>query len=463
VPTGDIKAIPGEALAWEAITQWITELRTASARTGVAVSRLAGHVVIESGGNPRAIQKNNTNGWSYGLMQIVPYAVGWEGHHQLVAQIGGCPDQQRDVIAALYDPGINLLVGASLLGGFHADWVGESWDMSSSRFFLGNPNWKGADTVNGNTGDWYRITLGLLIKEWEAAQGTTPAPEPEPPQPEKPRLDPISAIVGGIGYTVTFDFGEGNYDEQGRPLDYYGYGIGHGVPGNAANRHAGVDVGIADETPLYTPIPGRVECVGALGTPRWGQACGAYNDYTGGSPQHTGNITIYDEASGVKLTLGHCSAALVGVGDRVQAGQKVGLSGGMNGPHVHVETSIYAPERVDRSIEWYGGDYWILEPRKALAEAMGGEATAPPIFADTLPVPQPKSLDTFATVTVTAERVPVLQYGDLEAPRVKPDIEQGDTFDAAQAILGDDGNWYWIGRYAGRVPIAGTIASVPFP
>ena len=91
-----------------------------------------------------------------------------------------------------------------------------------------------------------------------------------------------------------------------------------------------------DETPLYTPVAGKVLCVGNRGQNTWGQGCGAYADTMGGG---VGNITIMLD-SGHKLNLGHCSASYVEPGQRVAAGQKVGRSGGMNGSHVHIEVAI---------------------------------------------------------------------------------------------------------------------------
>ena len=47
------------------------------------------------------------------------------------------------------------------------------WDRASSKFFLGNPTWTGADTVNGNTGPKYRASLNGLIAEQAVADATT--------------------------------------------------------------------------------------------------------------------------------------------------------------------------------------------------------------------------------------------------------------------------------------------------
>src|SRR5690606_3793143 len=51
----------------------------------------------------------------------------------------------------------------------------------------------------------------------------------------------------------------------------------------------------------------------------------------------------------------HCKASHVTVGQRVAVGQRVGTVGGMNAPHVHVETSVQR-----------NGSYWLIDPVPAL-------------------------------------------------------------------------------------------------
>jgi hypothetical protein len=115
----------------------------------------------------------------------------------------------------------------------------------------------------------------------------------------------------------------------------------------------------------------------------------------------------------------------------------------MNGLHVHIEGRV-----------WTGSDYLIIEPREMLRALMRGEPVV--FYAERIPVAQPQDLTTFVTVTVTADEVPVLQRADRTSPQVAAPIKQGDTFEAAQLQLGDDHNWYWIGRLGSRVPIEGT-------
>lgn len=428
-PSGAIATAGFSGVKWDAVTQYDDAIHAAADPVGWPIERVRGHILIESLGNPKAIQQNASNGYSYGLMQVVPYGVGWEGWHKLVKDKAGLAANasKQQVIDALYNPAINIAVGVAILEGFYEQHG--TLDKASSAFFLGNPNWKGEDTVNGNTGTWYRNTLNALIKEQDA-NGTTPAVTTTPaPKP----IDPISVIVGGVGYPP-IDYGFGS--DVG--LKYYTYGIGHGLGGNGT-QHTGYDVSVPCGTRLYTPIDGVVDCVGNRGTPRWGQGCGAYADVDGGG---VGNITIMGD-SGHKLTLGHCRTATVQPGQRVVAGQQVGTVGSMNGCHVHCEVSVLK-----------NGSYWLVDPGPALIQAMGGKA--PVTYVERLPIPQPDDDPPYWVVRVVTDEVPVLQSGSAKAPKVAPPLKKGETFFATYRLPGTDGKGYWVSTKLGRVPISGT-------
>lgn len=211
----------------------------------------------------------------------------------------------------------------------------------------------GAD-ANGTTQAAYLARVRKLVATMEADAGEPG--EPDEPEPTRP-LDPLSAILGGrpvprIAYGWLADAG----------LDYYAYGVNHGT--QRSTQHPAIDIPLPCGAPLHTPAAGVVDCVGTTGTPRWGQACGAYADRGGG----VGNVTILLDG-GVKLTLGHCREAFVRPGQRVTAGQRVATVGDFNGCHVHVECSV---ER--------NGTYWLVEPVAALRGVMGGrvEPDGPP-------------------------------------------------------------------------------------
>jgi hypothetical protein len=233
-----------------------------------------------------------------------------------------------------------------------------------------------------------------------------------------------------------------NVNARGVPQSFYAYGVGHGT--DAAHKHTGIDINVPLGTTLLTPLAGAVRCVGNRGQGDWGQSCGSFPDQlTGG----VGNVTILTDA-GLKLTFGHVNRALVAVGDRVSAWQAVATSGGMIGPHLHLDAS-----------EKRNGTYWLLDPIPAIAAALGQEAPAPPpSYAAPLPIPQPGEFEVFVTVTATRDNVPVLQRADLgSAPTNKP-LAEGDDFEASYQVFGNDRRVYWVTSRGSRVPVEGTSA-----
>jgi cell wall-associated NlpC family hydrolase len=153
---------------WSDINRWDDILNVAANEFGVPFKRIKAHVVIESQGIPTAIQRNPRNGDSYGLMQIVPYGVGWDGWHATVRRLAGRNGDPADML--LNDPKLNVRVGAYILGVQKANYG--TWDQASSAFFLGNPDWIGGDKKSGATGQKYRQALYGLMEEMGADSGT---------------------------------------------------------------------------------------------------------------------------------------------------------------------------------------------------------------------------------------------------------------------------------------------------
>jgi murein DD-endopeptidase MepM/ murein hydrolase activator NlpD len=296
--------------------------------------------------------------------------------------------------------------------------------------------------ANGTTQSAYVQTVTSLLAE--IAQNVAPAPPPPSPPPTPPAdVDPIRVIVGGDYPAISYGWC------ANAGLNYYSYGQGHGT--QSRYEHTGIDVPVPGDTPLYAPAPGVVDCVGAAGTPRWGEGCGAYNDEMPGGG--IGNITILLD-TGHRLVLGHCHKAFVSPGDRVKAGQKVGLSGGMNGFHVHCEVAIYAPDKVDWSIALNGGDYFLVEPISALKDAIAGKK--PVAYAPRVDIPQPAKFDVSAKVVATADAVPVLQRADRNSSAVRQPLSKGEEFQAVYQVIGDDKQIYWVTTLSSRVPVEGT-------
>jgi murein DD-endopeptidase MepM/ murein hydrolase activator NlpD len=435
-PTGPIQTLGG-TLEWNRITRYDDLIHDAADPVGWPMERIRGTIVIESRGVTDAVQKNNTNGWSYGLMQIVPYGVGWAGHHALVARMAGLGKNytQKQVINALADPAINIKSGVALLEGFYQQYG--SLDKASSAFFTGNPDWRGQDTVNGTGGLAYKAALDALIKEQQAFA---------PP-------DLISFMVSGAPYTAHFGFNQPNISENGVRQNLYSYGVGHGT--RAPHMHTGLDIAVPLYTPIRTPLSGVVRCVGNAGQGDWGQACGSFADTVGGG---IGNVTVLTDA-GLKLTFGHVNSSDVRVGQRVAAGDVVARSGGMVGPHLHLDASINAPERVDRRIALNGGDYFLLDPIPAIAAALDQDLPEPaPTYADPLALPLPRDWENSVTVRALRDGVPVLQRADLLSAPTNAPLAEGEEFEAVAQVLGGAGDLYWISTRGSRVPLDGTAS-----
>jgi murein DD-endopeptidase MepM/ murein hydrolase activator NlpD len=91
--------------------------------------------------------------------------------------------------------------------------------------------------------------------------------------------------------------------------------------------HPGYDVGVGFGTPLYTPAPARVVIAG--NDPYFQCVPGS-----GASPSGRFEMEL---ANGDRLLFGHMAHIAVNVGDQLNPGDYVGLSGRDNGDHVHIE------------------------------------------------------------------------------------------------------------------------------
>ena len=386
-PTGKVKAL-NDGTDWSAINRWDEDILKAVVADEVPPARVKAHIVIESRGDPGAVQRNNANGWSYGLMQVVPRW--WKSE---IGQLSGRSylTEQDAGQAMLDDPLLAIRAGCRVLRTFK-DTHNETWDQASSRFFLGNPDWAGSDTVNGTTGKTYKATLDALMAEIDGAAGTGTTPAPKP----VPAADPLATILGGSVPRIDYGFG----DDVGLP--YYSYfDAAHGNPrGNVGTTQPGLDIPIPVGTVLHSPGPGLVTCAGTgVGAGSWGTGCSAFADTINGG---AGRVEILLD-TGVSVILGHCLSSLVKVGQRVTTGQPVAKSSGMNGPHLHLECRVWHDaDHCPRS-----PDYCLIDPRKALA-GLGGPVqrrfpTAPDWLTDaqiaeSLPDARPDGARTLAWI-----------------------------------------------------------------
>jgi murein DD-endopeptidase MepM/ murein hydrolase activator NlpD len=310
---------------WQQVNRWDSAVQAAASRYGVDPNRLKAHMMIESGGDPGAVQPNTTNGYTYGLMQINTGIWG----ATLAAQGIDPSTPEGNIMGAAYI----LADGYKRYG---------NWDQSSSAYFLGNPNWQGADTYNGNTGSWYQSELNKHITTLGSGGGAGGSAG-------------IASIFGGGQTPISYEF-----DAPSVNGNMYNYASSSGLSGMS---HPGIDVSVPYGTALFSPGSGVVSCVGNAdagvgGT--GGGSCGYFGDTDGGG---VGNITIKLD-NGTFIILGHSSAASVRPGQRVTAGMQVGASGGMYGAHTHLEVRV-----PDASMP---SGYRIVDPRSVLGQgAMG--------------------------------------------------------------------------------------------
>jgi murein DD-endopeptidase MepM/ murein hydrolase activator NlpD len=149
----------------------------------------------------------------------------------------------------------------------------------------------------------------------------------------------LASVWGNEEYPISQEFGHTDFSVA-HP-GWYAYGLGYGLDGY---EHTGLDVGMPAGTPLYSPVEGTVAIAG--GTP--------YFTFYGNGRPGVGELLIRT-ADGDEVVLGHMGRIAVEEGDRVKIGQFVGLSGGENGDHLHLEV---------RELQPLGG-YRIVDPRKS--------------------------------------------------------------------------------------------------
>jgi murein DD-endopeptidase MepM/ murein hydrolase activator NlpD len=163
-------------------------------------------------------------------------------------------------------------------------------------------------------------------------------------------IDGLSAIWRNQDYPITQEFGHTDFSV--RHHRWYAYGSGFGLDGY---EHPGIDIGMPAGTWLYSPVDGIVKVAGGV----------PFYTYYGNGQPGVGELMIETD-DGDEVILGHMGLITVGEGQRVEVGQFVGLSGGDNGDHLHLET---------REKQWWGG-YLIVDPRKSfLIESLQKEAS----------------------------------------------------------------------------------------
>ena len=131
----------------------------------------------------------------------------------------------------------------------------------------------------------------------------------------------VSEIVGGYDYALSQDYGPTTFDGGYSYCQSYGSWGGQLV-------HCGVDVSLPYGTPLFVPGAGVVLVSGE--TPYYEDL---YNPAAG-------ELRIELAHDGAEVILGHMTQIDLWTGQDVSVGQAAGLSGTMNGGHVHLEVRV---------------------------------------------------------------------------------------------------------------------------
>ena len=151
-------------------------------------------------------------------------------------------------------------------------------------------------------------------------------------------VTPLSLIWGRLDFPVSQEFGHTSFSI--RHADWYDYGTAYGLDGY---EHPGLDIGMPAGTKLYSPVDGTVKIAGGV----------PYYTFYGNGQAGVGELLIETD-DGDEVVLGHMGRIAVSEGQRVEVGDFVGLSGGDNGDHLHLEVR-----------QWSGNSMRIIDPRQS--------------------------------------------------------------------------------------------------
>jgi murein DD-endopeptidase MepM/ murein hydrolase activator NlpD len=275
----------------------------------------------------------------------------------------------------------------------------------------------GTSGENGSTGP-----VGVCsLDSKDAAYGTS--------QTAPPEGSVFWTIVNGQTYGISQGFGPTSFalSPQGRSF-YDGYNYTLNVEG-----HPGVDVDTPEGVKLYTPVGGTVIYDG--GTPFF------YYEPAGGgvggpSVPKQGEFRLRLD-NGDELIFGHMQTITVNKDQTIAAGTYIGLSGGMNGPHFHIEYR--------HKLAHANGEYTALDPRDVFGCA---SPTAPTPDGKSQPIAlNSAQTSVLAEVAIARDMAEFQQKYGFPAPNGvgTVDISQ---YSANFAILRD-----LAAKYASTIPI----------
>jgi hypothetical protein len=185
----------------------------------------------------------------------------------------------------------------------------------------------------------------------------------------------LAMIWNYAGFGVSQEFGRTSFSVA-HPT-WYDYGAQYGLDGVS---HPGLDISMPRGTWLYSPVSGTVVVSGnSAGFTFYGNGNGG-----------VGELRIRT-ASGDEVILGHMGRIAVYPGEHVSIGQFVGVSGGFNGDHLHLEArqsgrmvdprSSFITATIESALE---------QPQSETDEAIPEEEVAEEAAVETESLPEPE-------------------------------------------------------------------------
>ena len=341
VTGGGIGSLGGE---YAVLDKYNTAFQQAAAKYGMPANYLKALAAIERG------WEGTSKSGALGIMQVMPKY--WS-----------------DLGYNLNDPAQNIMAGAHILDYYYNQVKNEAirigmdpWEAAARAYFSGS-NWKNAGTTDayGTRVDVYGDRFNQFLGQLGGGRATSGGAQGAPTTGGGWQ----GAFQSMFGTSVAGDYG---YNAP-NSLGLYGYGVEYGMDGNG---HTGIDQPMNFNTPYYAPMGGIVTCAGTgRGSGAGGGGCGAFNDTgnagPGGAIQGVGRVEVQLD-NGAVLIFGHSRTSALQPGQRFNAGALLGTSGGMNGPHVHLEARV-------RDSSTNSG-WRIVDPRTVLGGAVPVSGTS---------------------------------------------------------------------------------------
>ena len=350
----------GLDVSWDPVNQWDSAVDHAAQQVyqevGVLVpSNVVKSVMkIESGGDPAA-------GPAYGLLQVTAGAIG-----------------TYDLNRVTVEPNYGIYAGTKELALRYIDSGSLPWENVVVGYFSGHYVPTGArDQFSDDFAyqDRFKQFFGELeiFNPGSRACSTT-------------SIVGVASLWGGMQFggqapPLSQDFGPTDFSRFTHP-EWYSYSLQYGFtePG-----HTGLDVAIPAGTPLFAPMDATVVCAGT-DNGDGEDSCSAFLSAYGGPTSGRLQLKL---PNGDMLIYGHVNESLVKPGATVKAGTQIGISGGFNGDHVHVEYRVR-----DGSTD---SGWRIIDPRVPLDGVSAPQFASPvaggtrqPAAPTEIPTPTPR-------------------------------------------------------------------------